>query len=68
MARFFAPSRSYFSGLINNTRRNLGFLTEQEADAAYLNEAQDLIDLEYRMRQLDHRPRRQSSVLGHWDY
>jgi hypothetical protein len=46
-----------FSGL----RRTLGLLTENEADRAYLAEAQDRVDLERRMRELDH-PRRSSGL------
>jgi Protein of unknown function (DUF3563) len=46
-------------------RRALGALTENEAHRAYLAEAQDRVDLERRMRELD-QPRRSSSL--HFGY
>jgi hypothetical protein len=60
---------SVFNGRIaaalNGLRRTFGFLTENEVQGAYLAEAQDRVDLERRMRELDH-PRRSSAVhLGY---
>jgi hypothetical protein len=60
---------SFFSGkiaaAISDLRRTLGFLTEDETHRAYLAEAQDRVDLEKRMRELDH-PRRSSGL--HFGY
>ncbi|WP_114185866.1 DUF3563 family protein [Microvirga aerophila] len=56
---------SFFDGKIadafSSLRRTLGLLSENEADRAYLAEAQDRVDLERRMRELDH-PRRSSGL------
>ncbi|MGO4571838.1 DUF3563 family protein [Microvirga sp. 2TAF3] len=48
---------------LRDVRRYLGILTEQEARLAYLEQAQDRVDLEWRMRELD-RPRRTVSFPG----
>jgi hypothetical protein len=48
---------------VRRIRRDLGLLTECEARLAYLDGAQDRVDLEMRMRELD-RPARTISHLG----
>jgi hypothetical protein len=50
---------------VRRIRRALGLLTESEARLDYLDWAQDRIDLEMRMRELD-RPARTISHLGSW--
>jgi hypothetical protein len=51
---------------VRRIRRELGLLTESEARLAYLDGAQDRVDLEMRMRELD-RPVRTISHLGSWN-
>lgn len=53
MARHLnSAARTIFSGL-QRARRALGITTAEEAEAAYLDGATDLIDLEMRMREAD---------------
>ena len=51
--------------VLRELRRNLGFLTEKEARLVYVEEAKDRIDLELRMRDLDHARRDFASYSGH---
>jgi hypothetical protein len=51
---------------VRRIRRDLGLLTESEARLAYLDGAQDRVDLEMRIRELD-RPARTISHLGSWN-
>jgi hypothetical protein len=41
---------------LGGLRRRLGLVTEAEARLAYLEQAQNVVDLEMRMRELDRRP------------
>ena len=46
---------------LDELRRRAGIMTEQEAHLAYIGNAQDRIDLELRIRALDHSDRNTSS-------
>ena len=61
LSRFNGKIADAFSGL----RRTLGLLTENEAYGAYLAEAQDRVDLERRMRELDHPGRSNGLSFGY---
>ncbi len=49
---------------LQELRRNLGILTADEAQLAYVASAQDRIDLEMRIRELDHSRRTVASHPG----
>jgi predicted DNA-binding protein YlxM (UPF0122 family) len=49
------------TAVIDKIRHSLGILTDQEAELAYVSEAQDRVDLELRLRELDRSNRPLSS-------
>jgi hypothetical protein len=61
MMKFLSLFNGKIADAFSGLRRTLGLLTENEAHGAYLAEAQDRVDLERRMRELDH-PRRSNGL------
>jgi hypothetical protein len=61
MMKFLSLFNGKIADAFSGLRRTLGLLTEKEADRAFLAEARDRVDLERRMRELDH-PRRSNGL------